>query len=112
MADKEKKKDRKIAGFKEFDSAKYIELEPTIDEAAGATAVVAWGRMNPMTAGHEKLVNKVISVAKSEKGIPHVFLTHTVDKKKNPLGYEDKINFAQKALVLLLKNQMLKLFSN
>ena len=108
MADKEKKKDRKIAGFKEFDSAKYIELEPTIDEAAGATAVVAWGRMNPMTAGHEKLVNKVISVAKSEKGIPHVFLTHTVDKKKNPLGYEDKINFAQKAFGSVVKKSNAK----
>jgi hypothetical protein len=33
MADKEKKKDKKIVGYKEFDSTKYIDIEPTIDEA-------------------------------------------------------------------------------
>ena len=104
MADKEKKKEKKIAGFKEFDSAKYIELEPTIDEArslkGGAgrgTAVVAWGRMNPITIGHEKLVNKVISVASDNKAVPHIFLSHSQDAKKNPLSYEDKIKFGQQA---------------
>ena len=82
---------------KEHDSSKYVDLEPTIDEAAGKTAVIAWGRMNPITAGHEKLAKKVKSVAKLEKGEPMIFLTHSVDKKKNPLKYEDKIRYAQKA---------------
>ena len=95
MASPDKKK--KIKGFKEFDPSKYIETKPVLDEAKKGTVVVAWGRMNPMTAGHEKLVNKVISVAKSEKGQPEIYLTHSFDKKKNPLAYDDKIKLAQKA---------------
>ena len=110
MADKEEKKNKKVVGFKEFDSAKYVELEPTIDEArsANGTAVVAWGRMNPMTAGHEKLVKKVMDVAKSEKGTPHVFLTHSYDSKMNPLSYNDKIKYTQKAFGPVVKKSTAK----
>lgn len=104
MADKEEKKKKKVIGFKEFDSTKYIELEPTIDEArstkGGAgrgTAVVAWGRMNPITVGHEKLVNKVIDVARDNKAVPHIFLSHSQDAKKNPLSHAEKIKFGQQA---------------
>ena len=53
-----KDKKKKVKGT---DPSKYIELEPTIEEAVKGTAVFAWGRMNPMTAGHEKLVQKVLS---------------------------------------------------
>lgn len=53
--------------------------------------------MNPVTVGHEKLVAKVLSEAKKAKGDPMVFLSHTQDKKKNPLSYDEKIKFAQKA---------------
>lgn len=95
--DKDKKDKKKIKGFKDFDGSKYIETEPRIDEAVGRTAVIAWGRMNPITSGHEKLVQKVIATAKKEKGQPLVFLTHSFDKKKNPLAYDDKIRYAQKA---------------
>ena len=105
MAKPEKKK--KVSG-KEHDSSKYIDTEPTLDEAAKGTAVVAWGRMNPMTAGHEKLVAKVASVAKSEKGMPHIFLTHSFDAKKNPLSYETKIKYAQKAFGPIVKKSNAK----
>ena len=88
---------KKLKGFKDFDSSKYINTEPTLDEAVGGTIVLTFGRMNPITVGHEKLVQKVLSVASKEKGTPKVFLTQTQDKKKNPLDYKDKIKFAQKA---------------
>ena len=103
MSDKAKDKKKKVKGFKEFDPSQYIDVEPRLDEAKKGTAVFAWGRMNPMTAGHEKLVQKVISVARSEKGMPHIFLTHSFDKKKNPLAYGDKIRFAQKAFGPIVK---------
>jgi len=103
MSDKAKDKKKKVKGFKEFDPGQYIDVEPRLDEAKKGTAVFAWGRMNPMTAGHEKLVQKVISVARSEKGMPHIFLTHSFDKKKNPLAYGDKIRFAQKAFGPVVK---------
>lgn len=105
MAKPEKKK--KVSD-KEHDSSKYIDTEPTLDEAARGTAVVAWGRMNPMTVGHEKLVSKVASVAKSERGMPHIFLTHSYDKKKNPLSYDEKIKFAQKSFGPVVKKSNAK----
>ena len=95
------KKKKKDTG--KNDPSKYIEVNPMLDEAAKGTAVIAWGRMNPMTAGHEKLVKKVMDVAKSEKGTPHVFLTHSYDSKKNPLSYNDKIKYTQKAFGPVVK---------
>ena len=35
-----------------------------------ATAVFTFGRMNPPTIGHEKLVNKVKSTARTSKATP------------------------------------------
>lgn len=60
-------------------------------------AVFTFGRMNPVTQGHELLVNKVRSIARLVGGEPLVYLSQTQDKKKNPLSYLDKIKFAQAA---------------
>ena len=60
-------------------------------------AVITWGRLNPVTIGHEKLVNKVKSEAKKRGAMPHVYISHTQDAKKNPLDYNTKYNFARKA---------------
>jgi predicted kinase len=60
-------------------------------------AVITWGRLNPVTIGHEKLVNKVKSEAKKRGAMPHVFISHSQDAKKNPLDYNTKYNFARKA---------------
>jgi hypothetical protein len=116
MAKPDSKK-KKIKGFKEFDGSKYINTEPVLDEAKKGTVVISWGRMNPMSAGHEKLVKKVISVAKSEKAEPHVYLTHSYGAKtktgkgsvnKDPLQYSDKIKFAQKAFGPVVKKSNAK----
>lgn len=74
-----------------------IEINPSLDEAKNATAVIGWGRMNPITSGHEKLVNKIKDVARKESATPLVYLTHSQDAKKNPLSYDDKVMLAQKA---------------
>ena len=76
---------------------KYINTKPVLDEAAGGTAVVSWGRMNPVTSGHELLAKKVASEARDRKATPMIFLSHSSDPKKNPLSYDDKIAFAQQA---------------
>lgn len=65
--------------------------------------VLAFGRMNPITIGHEKLVNKIKSVAKKERATPALYLSHSQDKKKNPLKYEDKIKLAKKAFGPVVK---------
>jgi len=60
-------------------------------------AVVTWGRLNPLTIGHQKLVDKVKAEAKKRGATPHVYLSHSQDAKKNPLDYNTKIRYARKA---------------
>jgi len=55
------------------------------------TAVFAFGRMNPPTVGHSKLIKKVIAVARKERGTPMVYPSKTEDKKKNPLSFKTKV---------------------
>ena len=74
-----------------------IEINPKLDEAVDKTVVLGWGRMNPITVGHEKLVNKIKSVAKQNSATPLVYITHSQDAKKNPLDYDDKIMLAKQA---------------
>lgn len=78
-----------------FDAEKYVDTEPRINEALDKKAVITFGRMNPPTVGHEKLLNKMIKTAIDVKGTPLVYLSKTQDAKKNPLSYNDKIKFAQ-----------------
>ena len=47
------------------------------------TAVVTFGRMNPPTIGHQKLVDNVLRVAKQNSADPFVFLSHTQKKDKD-----------------------------
>ena len=58
------------------------------------TVYFTFGRMNPPTIGHEKLLNVLAS--KAGKNPYRVFLSQTQDKKKNPLGYSDKTKLARK----------------
>ncbi len=55
------------------------------------TAVFAFGRMNPPTVGHSKLIEKVLAVAKKEGGTPMVYPSKTEDKKSNPLSFKTKV---------------------
>jgi len=66
-------------------------------------AVIAWGRMNPVTSGHEQLVNKVKAVARRERAEPHIYLSHTQSAKKDPLQYKDKIAMTKKAFGSIMK---------
>ena len=59
-------------------------------------AVMAFGRMNPPTTGHEVLVNKVKSVAKQVGGSHHIILSYTQDAAKNPLTPAQKVKHAKR----------------
>ena len=72
---------------------KFIEY---LEETTEKHAVLAFGRMNPPTTGHAKLVDKVKDVAKSVKGTHHVVLSHTHDSEKNPLTGEQKLKHAKR----------------
>ena len=60
-------------------------------------AVMAFGRMNPITVGHEKLVNKVQEIAKKVGGSAHIVVSHSQDPKKNPLSPAQKLKHAKRA---------------
>ena len=59
--------------------------------------VITFGRMNPPTVGHEKLVNKVKQVAQRNNAEPAVYLSHSQNSKKDPLNYNQKIRYAKQA---------------
>jgi len=61
-------------------------------EAPRKVAVAAFGRMNPPTIGHEKLVNKI----KSYEGDHYIFLSQTQKPKTDPLPFDVKLEFAKK----------------
>ena len=63
-----------------------------LKEEDQSTAVFAFGRFNPPTKGHEKLIQRVREVAQKMDAKPYVFLSHSQDKK-NPLSYEEKLNY-------------------
>ena len=60
-------------------------------------AVLAFGRLNPITNGHEKLVNKVKELATKVGGSHHIVLSHSQDSKKNPLTVDQKVKHAKRA---------------
>jgi len=59
--------------------------------------VMAFGRMNPITSGHEAVVNKVHEVAKKHNADHIVIVSHSQDAKKNPLTGEQKVTHAKNA---------------
>ena len=82
---------------KRFNPTRFVNVKPEITEAMNDTVVITFGRMNPVTVGHEKLINKVLTTARSKRATPFVYLSHTTDSKKNPLPYDQKLMFAQAA---------------
>ena len=68
-----------------------------ISEKARSAVAISFGRLNPPTTGHQKLVDKIKSVAKSKSADAQIYLSHSQDKKKNPLSYKDKSRIAKKA---------------
>ena len=71
-----------ISSFKNF----LVEEEKTV--------YFTFGRMNPPTIGHEKLLNTLSS--KAGKNPYRVFVSQSQDKKKNPLSYKDKVKVIRK----------------
>jgi hypothetical protein len=68
-----------------------------LTEAPEKHGVLAYGRMNPPTSGHEQVINKVHEVAKEHNAVHKVVLSHSQDKSKNPLPADVKVKHAQHA---------------
>ena len=73
---------------------KFIDF---LTEQTEKHAVLAFGRMNPITSGHQTLINKVKDVAQDYGASHHIVLSHTTDPKKNPLTGAQKLKHAKRA---------------
>ena len=58
-----------------------------------ATAVFAFGRFNPPTIGHQKLLDKVVSMTKQVNGKGYVFLSQKQNNKTDPLSFKEKQDY-------------------
>lgn len=66
------------------------------DSKTHKPVVMAFGRMNPPTTGHEKLVNRVKDIAKDYKAPHHIIISHSIDSKKNPLDAKTKLKHVKR----------------
>ena len=64
--------------------------------------VMTFGRMNPPTIGHAKLVEKIRSLARETGADSAVYLSRTNDKK-NPLPYDKKLKYVKLAFGDIVK---------
>ena len=77
----------------------------TFKEARGDTAVFTFGRFNPPTTGHEKLIE---ALAKEQGKIPgsrmYVYPSHSQNAKKDPLPHAKKVAYMKKMFPRYKKN--------
>ena len=73
---------------------KSQEVEKDAETQESETLTVGFGRFNPPTVGHEKLLNHIKKVA--DNGEYRIYPSHSQDAKKNPLDSETKVDYMRK----------------
>ena len=68
------------------------------------TAVFVFGRFNPPTIGHEKLINATIAAGQRERGDVFIYGSHSNDSKSNPLTHKEKMGYLKKMYPRLKKS--------
>ena len=68
------------------------EKEEGSKEKSSDTITVGFGRFNPPTIGHEKLINTIAQTA-GKGGRYRIYPSRSQDPKKNPLEASDKVNY-------------------
>ena len=69
-------------------------MQPPEVEKTKGTLTIAFGRFNPPTTGHEKLLDNVAS--SSDDNDYMIVPSRSQDKKKNPLDPDTKVAVMQK----------------
>ena len=76
-----------------------------IMEARGDTAVFTFGRFNPPTTGHEKLIMAIAKQQSKNAGsIMYVYPSHSQSPKKDPLPHAKKIAYMRKMFPKYARN--------
>tara|TARA_Y100001937_G_scaffold61831_1_gene84762 strand:- start:1680 stop:2873 length:1194 start_codon:yes stop_codon:yes gene_type:complete len=86
----EREKNLSQATTSQPQAEKPVEMKPPEVEKTKGTLTVAFGRFNPPTTGHEKLLNTVAS--SSDDGDYVIIPSRSQDKKKNPLDPDMKVS--------------------
>ena len=82
--------------------SKFKSFKEYVTEAIGKEATFTFGRFNPPTTGHLKLLE---AVHKNSNGRDYyIFASHSNDKKKNPLDYDTKIKYMRKMFPRFARN--------
>jgi hypothetical protein len=71
-------------------------VNSVVKEEKEKHAVFTFGRFNPPTTGHQKLIDAVKNTAETQGAEHHIFASHSQDKAKNPLGFDEKVGFMKK----------------
>ena len=82
-----------IKSFKQFNEQREKEVYFT------------FGRFNPPTTGHQKLLDKIAAAAKGKDY--KIYASSSNDRKKNPLEYKEKVRFMRKIFPKHARNIML-----
>ena len=91
-----------IISFNKYKRGQFEQQESKIEgfskflEAKQKTAVFSFGRFNPPTIGHQKLLQKIIQTSRKESGYACLFVSISQDAKKNPLSASKKITYIKK----------------
>ena len=67
-----------------------------IREARSSVCAFTFGRFNPPTIGHEKLLDALAKQAKKNVAPYYVFVSHSENQKKDPLPYTKKVAYMKK----------------
>ena len=76
-----------------------------INEKAGDTAIFTFGRFNPPTTGHEKLIDALArEQSKNSGSLMYVFPSQSQNPKKDPLPFALKVAYMRKMFPKYAKN--------
>ena len=92
QSDKEKR--LSVASSAEPAAEPTMTMQPPEVKKTKGTLTIAFGRFNPPTTGHEKLLDTVAS--SSDDNDYMIIPSRTQDKKKNPLDADTKVSVMQK----------------
>ena len=81
---------------KEWETGNTLYLDKPLIGTTGTnqhrSVAITFGRFNPPTIGHQKLLNQVKKVSSNYR----IYTSHTQDKKKNPLSSASKVSYMKK----------------
>ncbi len=70
------------------------------EAVADKSIAITFGRFNPPTIGHEKLINRVVRADRNYK----IYLSRSEDSKKNPLSVRDKLKYMKQMFPQYARN--------